>query len=95
MPDELADTAAYLDGLRGGWALLHCAGPTRTSLADCRPFNRDKARDMLQAGSLCDAGTVLRGLRLATGIRWRAGVRPRCRRYVDARWLAPQAFARV
>jgi len=60
-----------------------------------RPFSRDKVRDMLQGDWLCDEGPFLRDLRVEARIRWREGIRRTCRWYVDARWLAPQAFARV
>jgi nucleoside-diphosphate-sugar epimerase len=63
--------------------------------ATSRPFSRDKVRDMLQGDWLCDAEPFLRDLRVEARIRWREGIRRTCRWYVDARWLAPRAFARV
>lgn len=58
-------------------------------------FNRDKAREMLQADWLCDGEPFQRDLRIAAATRWRDGLRRACRWYVDARWLAPQRFASV
>jgi len=60
-----------------------------------RPLSRDKVRDILQPDWLCDGEPFLRDLGVETRIGWREGIRRTCRWYVDARWLAPKAFARV
>jgi dihydroflavonol-4-reductase len=60
-----------------------------------RPFNRDKAREMLQADWLCDGEPLLRDLRVTAVTRWRDGIRRTCRWYVEAGWLAPRVFAGV
>ena len=59
------------------------------------PFNRDKVRELLQEDWLCDSEPFLRDLRISAATRWRDGIRQTCRWYVDARWLAPRAFAGV
>ncbi|HXJ78651.1 MAG TPA: NAD-dependent epimerase/dehydratase family protein [Candidatus Methylomirabilis sp.] len=59
------------------------------------PFNRDKAREMLQADWLCDGEPLLRDLRVTASTRWRDGIRRTCRWYVEAGWLKSQAFAGV
>lgn len=64
---------------------------TRTA----RPFNRDKVRELLQSDWLCDGEPLRRDLRISAATCWRDGIRRTCRWYVDARWLAPQAFAGV
>ena len=64
---------------------------TRTTSA----LNRDKVRDMLQSDWLCESEPFLRDLAVAPAIRWQEGIRNTCRWYVEARWLAPAAFARV
>ncbi len=58
-----------------------------------RPFNRDKAREILQRDWLCDGEPFLRDLRVTAATRWREGIRETCRWYVQARWLHPEAFA--
>jgi dihydroflavonol-4-reductase len=58
-------------------------------------LNRDKVRDMLQPDWLCESEPFLRDLGVATAIRWQEGIRNTCRWYVEARWLAAAAFARV
>ncbi len=50
---------------------------------------------MLQADWLCDGEPLFRDLGITAAIRWREGIRTTCRWYVDARWLAPRAFAGV
>ena len=67
------------------------AALTRTA----RPFNRDKVREILQTDWLCDSEPFLRDLRVTAATRWREGIRRTCRWYVEARWLAPDAFAGV
>ncbi len=76
--------------------LLGLMGSMRGAISrTARPFNRDKAREILQADWLCDGEPLLRDLRITAGIRWKDGLRDTCRWYVDARWLAPHAFAGV
>jgi nucleoside-diphosphate-sugar epimerase len=83
----LPDTAIRLLGLIGS---MH-GMISRTA----RPINRDKVREILQEDWLCDGEPLLRDLRITAGIPWREGLRDTCRWYVDARWLARQAFASV
>jgi len=66
-------------------------GLTRTSST----FNRDKVREILQADWLCDPEPFLRDLQVTPTTRWQEGIRRACRWYVEARWLAPGAFASV
>ena len=66
-------------------------GLTRTAST----FNRDKVREMLQTDWLCDPEPFLRDLQVRPTIGWREGIRRACRWYVEARWLAADAFARV
>jgi nucleoside-diphosphate-sugar epimerase len=76
--------------------LLGAIGSMRGALTRTpRPFNRDKAREMLQADWLCDGEPFRRDLRVAAATRWRDGLRQTCRWYVDARWLARHRFAGV
>lgn len=83
----LPDTAIRLLGLIGS---VH-GMISRTA----RPINRDKVREILQEDWLCDGEPLLRDLRITADIPWREGLRDTCRWYVDARWLARQAFASV
>jgi nucleoside-diphosphate-sugar epimerase len=76
--------------------LLGFLGSARGALGrTARPFNRDKAREMLQADWLCDGEPLLRDLRVTAATRWRDGIRRTCRWYVEAGWLAPRVFAGV
>src|SRR5262245_40938894 len=76
--------------------LLGLIGSVRGACSrTARPFNLDKAREMRQADWLCDGEPLFRDLGITPATRWRAGLRNTCRWYVDARWLAPQAFAGV
>jgi dihydroflavonol-4-reductase len=76
--------------------LLGLIGSARGALGcAARPFNRDKAREILQTDWLCDAEPLLRDLRVAAATRWRDGIRRTCRWYVQAGWLARQAFTGV
>ena len=80
-------TAVRLLGLGASlWGAL-----TRTTSA----LNRDKVRDMLQSDWLCDSEPFLQDLEVAPTIRWQEGIRNTCRWYIEARWLAPAAFARI
>lgn len=74
--------------LLGWWESLRQA-VTRSA----RPFNRDKAREMLQTDWLCDAEPMMRDLRLSDIRPWRAGIRDLCRCYVTAGWLRPTVWA--
>jgi dihydroflavonol-4-reductase len=73
--------------------MLASLGGTLTRTASA--FNLDKVKEMLQPDWLCDSEPFLRDLQVATAIPWQEGIRHTCRWYVDARWLAPTAFARV
>jgi dihydroflavonol-4-reductase len=76
--------------------LLGVIGSARGALGrTARPFTRDKAREMLQADWLCDGEPLLRDLQVTASTRWRDGIRRTCRWYVEAGWLASQAFAGV
>jgi nucleoside-diphosphate-sugar epimerase len=74
-----------------GWGASLLGALTRTAPA----LSRDKVREILQADWLCDSESFLHDLRVAPAIRWQEGIRRACRWYVQARWLAPGAFARV
>jgi nucleoside-diphosphate-sugar epimerase len=56
---------------------------TRTA----RPFNLDKAEEMLQPDWLCDGSPLKELLGLAEFQHWREGIREVCRCYVAAAWL--------
>jgi hypothetical protein len=83
VPEGAIRLLGFVESVRGAF--------TRTA----RPFNRDKVREILQADWLCDGEPFLRDLRISAATRWRDGIRQTCRWYVDARWLAPRAFAGV
>jgi nucleoside-diphosphate-sugar epimerase len=86
-PVAVPGAAVRLLGLGASlWGAL-----TRTTSA----LNRDKVRDMLQSDWLCDSEPFLQDLEVAPTIRWQEGIRNMCRWYVEARWLAPAAFARI
>jgi dihydroflavonol-4-reductase len=76
--------------------LLGFLGSTRGALGrTARPFDRDKARELLQMDWLCDGEPLLQDLRVTAATRWRDGIRRTCRWYVEAGWLTPQTFAGV
>lgn len=52
-----------------------------------RPFNRDKARELLQPDWTCDPQPLSRDLGMSEFRPWRRGLRELCRCYVDAQWL--------
>ena len=81
LPDLAISLLGLLGSVRGAWS--------RTA----RPFHLDKAREIRQADWLCDGEPLFRDLGITAGIGWREGLRDTCRWYVDARWLAPRAFA--
>jgi nucleoside-diphosphate-sugar epimerase len=83
LPDVAISLLGLVGSLRGAFG--------RTP----RPFNRDKAREMLQTDWVCDAEPLLSDLRVTAATRWRDGIRQTCRWYVEAGWLAPRAFAGV
>jgi nucleoside-diphosphate-sugar epimerase len=62
---------------------------TRTA----RPFNRDKAREMLQPDWLCDPTPFLSDLDVEPQRAWEAGIRDLCRCYVTQAWLRPSSWA--
>jgi nucleoside-diphosphate-sugar epimerase len=104
---SMADLVSEVAGLRTPRArtiplpdlairLFGFVGSARAALGRAaRPFTRDKAREILQADWLCDGEPLLRDLRVAAVTRWRDGIRRTCRWYVEAGWLARQAFIGV
>ena len=76
------------DRAAGVWESVR-QGVTRTA----RPFNRDKAREMLQSHWVCDAGPFLSDLRVGDLTDWRAGLLRTCRCYVEAGWLRDDVWA--
>ncbi|MDB5297486.1 MAG: NAD-dependent epimerase/dehydratase [Phycisphaerales bacterium] len=58
-----------------------------------RPFNRDKARELLQPDWLCDAKPFLGDLGVVDLGGWREQVRDTCRCYVEAGWLRRDVWA--
>jgi dihydroflavonol-4-reductase len=60
-----------------------------------RPFNADKAREVLQADWTCDSGPLLHDLQLSASDfqPWQHGLRDLCRCYVAAQWLRPSRWA--
>mgnify|MGYP005853130191 CR=1 FL=1 len=56
------------------------------------PFNRDKAKEILQPNWLCDAEPFLRDLGISTLTPWRQGLRDTCRWYQQHRWVPAGAF---
>jgi nucleoside-diphosphate-sugar epimerase len=76
--------------------LLGLVASLRSALTQTVPaLSRDKVREILQADWLCESEPFLRDLRVAPATHWQEGIRRACRWYVEARWLAPGAFARV
>jgi nucleoside-diphosphate-sugar epimerase len=74
-----------------GWGASLLGALTRSAPA----LSRDKVREILQGDWLCESESFLRDLRVAPTIGWQEGIRRACRWYVQARWLAPAAFARL
>jgi nucleoside-diphosphate-sugar epimerase len=54
-----------------------------------RPFNRDKAREILQPDWMCDSAPLLADLGLSDLAPWKEGLRDTCRWYVQQGWLSP------
>jgi hypothetical protein len=76
--------------------LLGLVASLRSALTQTVPaLSRDKVREILQADWLCESEPFLGDLRVAPATHWQEGIRRACRWYVEARWLAPGAFARV
>ena len=73
-----------------GWAESLREALTRRA----RPFNRDKAREILQSGWICDAGPFLSDLGISGLAEWRPGIRETARWYEREGWLAP-SFAQL
>jgi len=104
---SMADLVSEVAGLRTPRArtiplpdlairLFGFIGSARATLGrTARPFTRDKAREILQGDWLCDGEPLVRDLRVAAVTRWRDGIRRTCRWYVEAGWLARQAFVGV
>ncbi len=59
-----------------------------------RPFNRDKARELLQPGWLCDPSPFLADLGISELSDWRSGVRETALWYQRQGWLAA-SFAQL
>lgn len=81
VPATLLRVAGYWESLRQ-WV-------TRQA----RPFNHDKARDMLQPDWICDAGPLLQDLGIQKMRPWQEGIAAVCRCYVDAGWLQRDIWA--
>lgn len=77
-------------------ALLRVAGYWETLrqwvTRRARPFNHDKARDMLQADWICDANPWLNDLGIDNMRPWQEGIHALCRCYVRAGWLQPNVW---
>ena len=58
-----------------------------------RPFNRDKAREVLQKAWLCDAGPFLADLGISDLMPWKQGIRAVCRCYLEAGWLRESVWS--
>jgi dihydroflavonol-4-reductase len=60
-----------------------------------RPFNADKAREVLQGNWTCDPGPLLHDLRISVSDfqPWKEGFRTLCRCYVAAQWLRRSMWA--
>jgi nucleoside-diphosphate-sugar epimerase len=60
-----------------------------------RPFNADKAREVLQSDWTCDSGSLLRDLQISVSDfqPWKQGFRTLCRCYVASQWLRPSMWA--
>jgi dihydroflavonol-4-reductase len=86
-PARRVPVPAFAVRLAGLWESLR-ETVTRTA----RPFNRDKAREMLQPDWLCDPDPLLRDLGLSDLTPWRQGIRDLCRCYVTATWLRPSVW---
>jgi dihydroflavonol-4-reductase len=59
-----------------------------------RPFNRDKAREILQPGWICEAAPLREVLSIGPFRDWRSGIRETCQWYVREAWLPP-AFSEL
>lgn len=57
-----------------------------------RPFNRDKARELLQRDWICDSAPFLQALDVAGFMHWREGIPRLCRYYVNAQRLRPDLW---
>jgi nucleoside-diphosphate-sugar epimerase len=77
-------------------ALVRAAGVWESArqvlTGKARPFNRDKAREMLQPDWLCDAQPLLRDCGVSDLRPWQEGIRDTCRCYVSAGWLRPDVW---
>ena len=60
-----------------------------------RPFNADKAREVLQTDWTCDSGPLLRDLQISVSDfqPWKQGFRTLCRCYVASQWLRASMWA--
>jgi nucleoside-diphosphate-sugar epimerase len=100
----IRDLMTHVAGLRRrpAWrvpvpaALVRAAGAWESArqvvTGKARPFNRDKAREMLQRDWLCDPGPLLRDCEVSDLRPWQEGIRDTCRCYVSAGWLRPDVW---
>ena len=81
-----------------GWA-VRAAGLWESirqwATGKARPFNRDKAREILQPDWICDPEPLLNDLGIsATDFKpWKQGLRDVCRCYVASQWLRPSVWS--
>lgn len=79
-----------------GWA-VRLAGLWESArqrvTGEARPFNLDKAREMLQPDWLCDAKPFVDALGVPDPRPWQEGLRALCRCYVDGSRLRPTVWA--
>ena len=74
----------------GGWESLR-----QWATGRARPFNRDKAREILSGDWVCDPGPLLRDLQISSSEfqPWKEGIRTLCRWYVAEQWLRPSRWS--
>lgn len=87
-PARLVPVPALAIRAAGLWESLR-----ETVTGKSRPFNRDKAREMLQPDWMCDPTPFLRDLNVTLSRPWEAGIRELCRCYVASSWLRPSVWA--
>jgi dihydroflavonol-4-reductase len=81
---------AWAVRLAGAWESLR-----QRATGKARPFNRDKAREILQGDWTCDPGPLLNDLQISVSDfkPWKQGLRDVCRCYVAAQWLRPPKWS--
>jgi dihydroflavonol-4-reductase len=87
-PARTLPVPGFVLRVAGAWESLR-----ETVTGRSRPFNRDKAREMLQPDWLCDPIPTLRELDIRPRQSWEAGIRDVCRWYVASLWLRPSVWA--